>query len=77
MVKLTDESAYIYEVQCALRQRSSMNESIRPRVIPDGIYGQQTRAAVASFQKGMGLPETGVIDYRSWQALFAEDVNNL
>lgn len=31
-------------------------------VIPDGIFGQQTRGAVAQFQKANGLPVTGVAD---------------
>ena len=38
---------------------------IEPRqmsVMPDGIYGSQTAAAVRSFQRRMGLPITGTAD---------------
>lgn len=31
-------------------------------VIPDGFFGQQTRGAVAQFQRNNGLPITGVAD---------------
>ena len=31
-------------------------------VMPDGIYGSQTTAAVRSFQRRMGLNPTGVVD---------------
>ena len=33
-----------------------------PRIQPDGIYGQQTAAAVREFQNIFGLPQTGVTD---------------
>ena len=34
-----------------------------PRIQPDGIYGQQTAAAVREFQNIFGLPQTGVTDF--------------
>lgn len=37
-----------------------------PRVDADGIYGEQTRAAVSKFQNIFGLPETGITDYPTW-----------
>lgn len=73
MVKLTDERACIYEVQCALRVIASVDVNVRPKVVPDGIYGERTREAVESFQKCMGLPATGVVDYATWQVLFAQE----
>lgn len=39
--------------------------AIEPRqlnVMPDGIYGSQTAAAVRSFQRRQGLPVTGIVD---------------
>lgn len=42
-----------------------------PGVIPDGIYGPQTMAAVSAFQRGHGLPVTGVTDRRTWDAIVA------
>lgn len=41
-------------------------------VIPDGIYGQSTVAAVSAFQRNHGLPVTGVTDQLTWDAIAAE-----
>ena len=40
-----------------------------PAVIPDGIYGSQTMAAVSHFQRRHGLPVTGVTDQDTWEAI--------
>lgn len=32
----------------------------------DGIYGQATASAVRKFQKIFNLPQTGVVDYKTW-----------
>ena len=37
-----------------------------PKVTVDGIYGPQTAQAVKVFQSVFGLPQTGVVDYRTW-----------
>ena len=37
-----------------------------PRIQPDGIYGQQTAAAVREFQNIFGLPQTGITDFATW-----------
>lgn len=37
-----------------------------PKVSEDGIYGSNTAAAVRTFQEIFRLPETGVVDYRTW-----------
>lgn len=42
------------------------------RLIPDGIYGPETVAAVAAFQRNHGLPPTGVTDQTTWEAVVAE-----
>lgn len=36
------------------------------KVTVDGIYGSQTRDAVRTFQSIFGLPQTGVVDYKTW-----------
>lgn len=41
----------------------------QPSLIPDGIYGNQTTTAVASFQRNHGIPSTGVTDQRTWDAI--------
>ena len=38
-------------------------------VVPDGIYGQTTMAAVSNFQQLHGLPVTGVTDQDTWEAI--------
>lgn len=40
-------------------------------LIPDGIYGPKTQAAVSRFQRLHALPVTGVTDQRTWEAIAA------
>ena len=35
----------------------------------DGVFGPQTREAVSAYQRMMGLPETGVVNRATWNAL--------
>lgn len=37
-----------------------------PRIDADGIFGQNTKEAVQTFQSIFGLPQTGVVDFRTW-----------
>ena len=41
-------------------------------VMPDGIYGSQTAAAVRSFQRRMGLNATGIADQTTHEAIVRE-----
>lgn len=41
-----------------------------PTVSVDGIYGPATRAAVLAAQRRFGLTETGVVDARTWDAIY-------
>ena len=56
----------------AVRTIQEQLDSIRatysniPYATVDGIYGEQTAAAVRRFQNIFNLPETGVVDYRTW-----------
>ena len=38
-------------------------------VNPDGIYGEATQKAVRAFQRFSGLPETGIAEQETWNAL--------
>ena len=40
-------------------------------VVPDGIYGPQTAASVATFQRLHGLPVTGITDQSTWENIVA------
>ncbi len=45
-----------------------------PAVLPlsiDGIYGTRTRQSVISFQGEADLPQTGVVDDATWEAIYA------
>lgn len=46
-------------------------------IIPDGIYGPQTVAAVSTFQRLHGLPVTGVTDQETWEAITAQHTDSL
>ena len=39
-------------------------------VAVDGIFGEQTRAAVIGAQKWFGLPETGVVGEQTWDVIY-------
>ena len=41
-----------------------------PFVNIDGIYGEQTRQAVRALQQDAGLPQTGVVDFDTWEAIY-------
>ncbi|MGW1646636.1 helix-turn-helix domain-containing protein [Streptomyces eurythermus] len=53
----------VVEAQCLLRYRR-----LDPGVV-DGVYGQQTIAAVMRLQKQAGLPADGVVGPHTWQVL--------
>lgn len=44
----------------------SNNYPLIPKIAVDGIYGERTQNAVSVFQDVFGLPETGIVDYRTW-----------
>ena len=37
-----------------------------PRITADGIFGTMTANAVKEFQSIFGLPQSGVVDFRTW-----------
>ncbi len=65
------ETQAIYNLQRYLRQLSRFDPSI-PSVDEDGIFGDQTRASLAAFQRKYGLPITGAADSETWARLFKE-----
>lgn len=46
--------------------RISQNYPAIPKVAVDGIYGPRTEEAVRTFQKIFNLPQSGIVDYRTW-----------
>ena len=61
----------VRSLQTMLRVLSEHDRN-HPTVVPDGIYGQSTVAAVSAFQQMHGLPVTGVADQDTWDAIVAE-----
>lgn len=61
----------VRSLQTMLRVLSEADESLS-KVIPDGIYGPQTRNAIFGFQRSRGLPATGVADLQTWDRVVAE-----
>ena len=41
-----------------------------PSLTVDGIFGSQTRNAVVAAQRRFGLPQTGVVNYATWEAIY-------
>ena len=58
----------IRSLQTMLRTISEYDGSV-PTVVPDGIYGNETRDAVTIFQRGNSLPVTGVADQETWKQI--------
>ena len=56
-------------LQYMLSILSSFISSIPP-VTVDGIYGQNTRAAVLAAQRRFGLPETGTVGATTWDTIY-------
>ena len=61
----------VLSLQTMLRTVALGNERLVP-VIPDGIFGTNTTAAVTAFQRFFHLPVTGVVDHDTWMRLVRE-----
>lgn len=66
----------VRSLQTMLRILAEDDNALSP-VIPDGIYGSQTRNAVAAFQRKYGIPMTGVTDQLTWERIVAEQTTAL
>ena len=42
------------------------NPSATPQLVVDGSYGPATQRAVAGYQRGHGVPASGIVDDRTW-----------
>ena len=62
-------SVYIRELQQYLRTIELYTTG--STLVPvDGVYGSRTTTAVREFQRGAGLPITGVVDRATWDAIY-------
>ncbi len=71
MYDINDKAAAVREIQRYLTELHYNREDI-PLIRIDGLFGEATRRAVTAFQRGAGIPETGAVDHRTWQALYKE-----
>lgn len=69
MYDVNDKASAVREIQRFLVELHYNLKEI-PLVRIDGIYGEATRRAVNAFQGLSGLPETGVVDYPTFTALY-------
>ncbi|MBZ1113767.1 peptidoglycan-binding protein, partial [Clostridioides difficile] len=56
---------YVRTIQNQLNAISNSYPAV-PKVIEDGIYGTDTENAVKIFQGIFGLPQSGVVDFKTW-----------
>ena len=61
----------VRSLQTMLRVLAEDDEELLA-LIPDGIYGSQTRQAVSAFQRKYGIPVTGVVNQDTWERIAAE-----
>lgn len=64
-----DKGIFILTLR-SLLQRISTYIYGCPLVEPRGPFDRSVNEAVISFQKFVGLPQTGVVDYRTWDRLY-------
>lgn len=69
---MDENQLVIFELQQYLRNISFMNPNIT-RIIPDGIYGEETVRAVNDFQRQQNIKQTGEVDFDTWQQLVSEN----
>ena len=63
------DGSEISNLQYYLAVVGAYYQSVQPVDIT-GYFGEQTEASVKSFQRVFGLPETGVVDRRTWNDLY-------
>jgi len=59
----------VEHLQYMLSVLSAYIPSIPPLAV-DGIFGNATRAAVIAAQRRFGLPETGIVDSKTWDEIY-------
>lgn len=64
-LQVGSEGSYVKTIQNQLNAISNSYPAI-PKVVEDGIFGEQTANSVRTFQQIFGLPQTGVVDFKTW-----------
>lgn len=64
-LEVGSEGTYVRTIQNQLNAISNSYPAL-PKVAEDGIFGEQTAQSVRTFQQIFGLPQTGVVDFKTW-----------
>ena len=64
-----DTGDYIRIIQYMLAWIGQYENEV-PQPAIDGIFGPATRAAVLAAQQRFGLPQTGVVDFNTWDEIY-------
>ena len=68
-IELGDTGVKVEHLQYMLSVLSAYIPEIPPVNI-DGIFGNATRAAVIAAQRRFGLPQTGIVDFLTWDEIY-------
>ncbi|KAK9815597.1 hypothetical protein WJX72_006548 [[Myrmecia] bisecta] len=69
-----DDIFWVSQLHAALLERGFFPGE---EEMEDWVFGSQTHSALLTFQACEGLPETGFVDKRTWEALLGEDLRPL
>ncbi|WP_455543862.1 spore cortex-lytic germination protein SleC [Intestinibacter sp.] len=64
-LQVGSEGNYVRTIQNQLNAISNSYPAV-PKVAEDGLYGEATAESVRTFQRIFGLPQTGVVDFKTW-----------
>ena len=67
-LQLSSNNSYVRTIQNQLNAISNSYPAIE-KVTEDGIFGPSTEASVKKFQEIFNLPQTGVVDFKTWYAI--------
>lgn len=67
-LQLGSNNSYVRSIQNQLNAISNSYPAIE-KVTEDGIFGPSTEASVKKFQEIFNLPQTGVVDFKTWYAI--------
>ena len=68
-IELGDRGIKVEHLQYMLSVLSAYIPQIPPLTV-DGIFGNATRAAVIAAQRRFGLPQTGIVDFDTWDEIY-------
>ena len=67
-LQLGSNNSYVRTIQNQLNAISNSYPAIE-KVAEDGVFGTATENAVKKFQEVFNLPQTGVVDFKTWYAI--------